>query len=86
VLIIFSSLARQGFEEYISGKFPLFFSLPHRNKKSQCFYNSSATCLSGDDITQTQLCQAAGFVKTFFLLPTFHGWQKIFCSRKLADK
>jgi hypothetical protein len=37
VFIVTRSLARQGFEEYISGKFPLFFSLPHRNKKSQYF-------------------------------------------------
>ncbi len=58
------SLARQGFEEYIHGKLPLFFLLPHR----------------------IELCQAAGFVKTFFVLPTFHLSPKIFCSRKLADK
>jgi hypothetical protein len=86
VFIVTRSLARQGFEEYISGKLPLFFSLPHRNEKSQYFYNSSAARLSGDDITQIQICQAAGFVKTFFVLPTFHLSPKIFCSRKLADK
>jgi hypothetical protein len=34
VLIIPSSLARQGFEDYISGKLSLFFFLPHRNEKS----------------------------------------------------
>ncbi|MFM6408453.1 MAG: hypothetical protein ACKPGT_28880 [Microcystis sp.] len=39
-----------------------------------------------DNITQTQLCQVAGFVQTFFLLPAFHFSPKIFCSRKLADK
>jgi len=35
VLIIRRSLARQGFEDYISGKLSLFFLLPHRNEKSQ---------------------------------------------------
>ncbi|QGZ89427.1 hypothetical protein [Microcystis aeruginosa] len=34
MLIIPSSLARQGFEDYISGKLSLFFFLPHRNEKS----------------------------------------------------
>jgi len=55
-------------------------------RRANILYNSSAACLSGDDITQIQLCQVAGFVKTFFLLPTFHLSPKIFCSRKLADK
>jgi len=35
VLIIRRILARQGFEDYISGKLSLFFFLPHRNEKSQ---------------------------------------------------
>jgi putative transposase len=34
VLIIRRILARQGFENYISGKLSLFFFLPHRNEKS----------------------------------------------------
>ncbi|WP_232023702.1 hypothetical protein [Microcystis viridis] len=38
-------------------------------RRANILYNSSAACLSGDDITQIQLCQVAGFVKTFFLLP-----------------
>ena len=40
--------ASTNFEEYISGKLPLFFSLPYRNKKSRAniLYNSSAACLS----------------------------------------
>jgi hypothetical protein len=32
--IICRSFARQGFEDYISRKLSLFFSLPHKNEKS----------------------------------------------------
>ncbi|MCA2815145.1 MAG: hypothetical protein IM477_22615 [Microcystis sp. M090S1] len=47
-------------------------------RRANIFYNSSATCLSGDDITQTQLCQVAGFVKTFFPFTNFSSLPKNF--------
>ncbi|CCI36786.1 hypothetical protein MICAK_2710003 [Microcystis aeruginosa PCC 9701] len=42
MLIIPSSLARQGFEDYSSGKLSLFLFLPHRNEKIR---GSSRLCV-----------------------------------------
>ncbi|CCI15556.1 hypothetical protein MICAF_140002 [Microcystis aeruginosa PCC 9807] len=47
-------------------------------RRANVFYNSSTVRLSGNDITQTQLCQVAGFVKTFFPFSNFSSLPKNF--------
>jgi hypothetical protein len=86
VFIVPSSLARQGFEEYISGKFPLFFLLPHRNEKSQCFITVALAVFPEMISPKSKYVKRRDLSRLFFLLPTFHLSPKIFCSRKLADK
>jgi hypothetical protein len=44
MLIIRRSLARQSFEDYVSGQLSLFFFLPHRNQKSQEITRGSIIC------------------------------------------
>jgi hypothetical protein len=46
VLIIRRSLARQSFEDYVSGKLSLSFFLPHRNQKSHISFPTIFSKLS----------------------------------------
>ncbi|NCR68598.1 MAG: hypothetical protein GPJ34_19725 [Microcystis aeruginosa LL11-07] len=57
---------------------PYSSSFHTETRRANVFYNSSAGCLSGDDITQIQICQAAGFVKTFFPFTNFSSLPKNF--------